>query len=81
MADFAFEEATEGWLFRVITRGASLPRYFVVGAAEREEAQLLVETEPDVQGDRVEVVGRVSVLNMEQFEVRVGEVKQIDAPP
>ena len=81
MAEFAFEETTEGWLFRVITRGASLPRYFIVGAGEREKAQLLVEAEPDVRGDRVEVVGRVSVLNMMQFEVRAGEVKQVDAPP
>jgi len=81
MAEFAFEQTTEGWLFRVIARGASLPRYFIVGAAERDEAQLLVEAEPDVRGDRVEVVGRVSVLNMTQFEVRAGEVKQVDAPP
>jgi hypothetical protein len=74
------EETIEGWLFRAITRDVSLPRYFIVGAPEKEEAQLLVEAEPDAQGYRVELVGPVSGPEMTQFEVRPGDVRQIDAP-
>ncbi len=74
-------DSTEGWLFRVITPGLSLPpRYFVAGFPIMAEAQSIVENHPDVKGRRVEAIERVSEPNMTGFGVFPGELKEIDAP-
>jgi hypothetical protein len=56
------------------------PRYFVAGSSVQEDALQLVQSHPDVGDDTIEAVGRVSAANMIEFEVDVGEAKQIDAP-
>jgi hypothetical protein len=56
------------------------PRYFVVGLAVLEEAHQSLQTHPDVGDDKVEAVAPVTIPNMLVFEVRSGEVKQIDTP-
>ncbi len=81
MAEQGSENEIGGWLFRVITPGVSLPpRYFVAGVPGLEQAQQLVEVHPDVQGDHVVAIEHVSMTNIAEFDLRPGEIKQIDAP-
>ena len=81
MADKPPSDSVHGWLFRAVPRDAPWPpRYFVAGSAVQEDARQLVQSHPDVGDDTIEAVGRVSAANMIEFEVDVGEAKQIDAP-
>jgi hypothetical protein len=78
MAD---DTTTDGWMFRVKTPNSDLPpRYFVVGHPLQKPAWQLIEKRADVGGDHIEVVGRVAAPNVMSFNLRQGEVKQIDAP-
>jgi hypothetical protein len=59
---------------------AAIAALFVVGVAVLEDARQLLQAYPDVGHDKIEAVGPVSIPNMRVFEVRPGEVKQIDTP-
>jgi hypothetical protein len=80
MARRRSSDHTEGWLFRVINPMLPSRRYFVVGVAVLEDARQLLQAHPDVGDDKIEAVGPVGIPNMLVFEVRSGEVKQIDTP-
>jgi hypothetical protein len=80
MTDERPQSSTEGWMFRVIDPNYPDPRYFVAGHSVEDQALLLVEDHPDVQGDRIEVVGPLSVSSTTFLELRPGDVRRIDAP-
>jgi hypothetical protein len=81
MANTLPNDNAHGWLFRAVPRNSPWPpRYFVAGSSVQEDALQLVQSHPDVGDDTIEAVGRVSAANMIEFEVDVGEAKQIDAP-
>jgi hypothetical protein len=71
---------TEGWLFRVIDPNVPQRRYFVVGSAVLEDARQLLQAHPDVDENKIEAVGPVSVPNMLKFKVRHRYALSVGAP-
>jgi hypothetical protein len=73
------ETSVAGWLARVTTPGLG-PHWFVAAIVNRQEAAAEIRDHPDVGRDHVEIVEKLTAPNMMGFDLRPGEVKQIDAP-
>jgi hypothetical protein len=68
---------TGGWLFQVIN--PMLPSTALFRSRRgSEDARQLLQAHPDVGDDKIEAVGPVSIPNMLVFDVKAGEVQQID---